>query len=141
MSHFKKATPNEYALALAYARHWSERVRTATSDVRTILQGGGDFYVSPDLMSGFCVRDSGELVGVFSLEPGRGHSLVSNAVWSGATYLDCFDGYLPQLYGSHGFRIVRREPNWRPGGPDVVHMSIDDTIVDNLASMAIGGIE
>lgn len=55
--------------------------------------------------------------------PGYGSQLVSDALHNGAEVLDCFDGFLPEFYARHGFVEVTREPNWTPGGPDVVYMA------------------
>lgn len=81
-----------------------------------------DYYLTDDLSSGFAVTADGELVGVFSTVKGRGDYLLGSAVNVGARRLDCFDGYLTGFYASHGFRVVKRERNWVPGGPDVVYM-------------------
>ena len=55
--------------------------------------------------------------------PGYGSRLVGDALHNGAEVLDCFDGFLPEFYARHGFVEVTREPNWTPGGPDVVFMA------------------
>ena len=73
---------------------------------------------------GFIVKSDGELVGLFSSVKGRGPDLVLAAINSGATHLDCFDGYLVKLYGSLGFVEYDRQPNWTPGGPAVVYMAL-----------------
>lgn len=86
------------------------------------MPGSGDYYLSDDGLSGVGVQD-GEMIGVFSLVKGRGDLLISVAVENGAVHGDCFDGYLPTLYGRHGFREIRREANWTVGGPDVVYMA------------------
>ena len=77
---------------------------------------------------GFIIKPDGELVGVFSSIPGRGDALVSAALNSGATHLDCFDGYLTKFYGRHGLVEYKREPNWTPGGPAVVFMGLPSWI-------------
>jgi hypothetical protein len=110
------------SLAVAQASH--QRVADATTPVGEFATHTGDIYLlSSDLQSGFVVRANGELVGVFSTVKGRGEWLLSEAIAAGATNLDCFDGYLTDFYGAHGFRVVRREPNWDPTGPDVVWMA------------------
>lgn len=85
------------------------------------------YYLTEDGQSGFGVTTDGELIGVFSLERGRGDQLVAAAILMGARRLDCFDGYLPKLYARHGFSEYDRKPNWTPGGPDVVWMTLDGT--------------
>lgn len=82
------------------------------------------YRIALDGRSGYVVRPDGELVFVFSLEPGRGRGIVERAKRDGAVYLDCFDGYLVDFYGRHGFVEVKRVANWTPGEPDVVYMSL-----------------
>lgn len=78
-------------------------------------------WVLADRSGGFAVRD-GRLVHVWSSQRGQGDLLVSAGVKRGAKRLDCFEGYLSDLYARHGFEIVSRIPNWDPEGPDVVEM-------------------
>jgi hypothetical protein len=109
--------------SLATAQREHHRVADATTPVDEFSLAQGDvYYLSSDLQSGFVVRADGELVGVFSTVKGRGEWLLSEAIAAGATNLDCFDGYLTDFYGAHGFRVVKRERNWDPTGPDVVWM-------------------
>lgn len=94
---------------------------------------GATTYLAADGRSGFAIKPDGELISVFSLEPGRGDELVAAAVQRGATKLDCFEPYLPRLYARHGFREVHRyqwDDQYAPvtwnhvkhGRPDVVVM-------------------
>lgn len=86
-------------------------------------------FLSPDKKSGFALKptDKGEeLINVFSAEKGlgRGDKIVSEAVNRGAQTLDSFDSKaLRDLYEKHGFKEFKREPNFTPGGPDVVYRS------------------
>jgi len=112
-----------FALAYGLARGSSDRIREATSDFDWYECHRRDYWLSIDGRSGFAVDSDDTLLYVFSLERGRGDLLVEHAVRNGANNLDCFDGYLVDLYGRHGFREVRRESNWTPGGPDVVFMT------------------
>lgn len=109
---------------LGEARKASLRIANATTPEVIVASRPGAFYLSVDGRSGFAVTFKGELHGVFSLVKGRGDTLVRDAVFFGATHLDCFDGYLPTLYAKHGFHETRREPNWVEGQPDVVYMSL-----------------
>lgn len=85
---------------------------------------GARCYLSEDGRSGFLVTADGDAQQLFSTARGRGDALVCEAIKAGARTLDCFDGYLSALYARHGFVVVRREPNWTPGGPDVVYMAL-----------------
>mgnify|MGYP001590169327 CR=1 FL=1 len=105
------------------AHEASERVRESCA-APSELRDGADYSLSyPDHLSGYCV-DGGELRAVFSLVPGRGTILVKDAVFRGAERLDCFDGYLVQLYRRLGFTETARATNWTPGQPDVVYMAL-----------------
>ncbi|GAA0945999.1 hypothetical protein [Actinocorallia libanotica] len=106
---------------LGHARNESALIADMTSTPEQMPETA-TYYVSADGRSGFGVAHNGELIGVFSLERGRGEALVSHAVANGARRLDCFDGYLPKLYARHGFWEVARVANWTPGEPDVVFM-------------------
>lgn len=80
-------------------------------------------YLEEDGNSGFAIKHwDDELCLVWSRFKGRGPALVAAACEAGAVQLDCFDGYLPQLYAKHGFVEYKREPNWHVGQPDVVYM-------------------
>lgn len=96
-------------------------------------QMGAIPYLSADGQSGFAIKPDGELISVFSLVRGRGDELVEAALQMGARRLDCFEPYLPRLYGRHGFQETDRyqwddkyaPPLWdyaRFGRPDVVVM-------------------
>jgi len=113
---------DDYRLAFSQARNESPLIEAMTSDATHVENT--IYVLSPDRRSGYAVRPDGELVLVFSLERGRGTFIVEGAIADGATYLDCFDGYLPGLYARHGFVETRREASWTPGQPDVVFMSL-----------------
>lgn len=117
---FTPVSKRVFANAFEFAFSANKNVAEACSPVETAE--GGTFHLSEDGQSGFRVC-SGELTHVFSVVRGRGNSIVTAAIVGGATFLDCFDGYLPTLYTRHGFTETHREPNWTPGAPDVVFMS------------------
>lgn len=113
---------DEFGAAFSEARAEVALIREATSEWDPDSQGM--HYLAGDGLSGYVLRPDGELVYVWSKARGRGDELVADAVRNGARYLDCFDGYLPTLYARHGFVVTNREPNWTPGGPDVVFMTL-----------------
>lgn len=118
-----------FRLALATAA--AERPQIAESCTAPAdLPHRARYYLAADGRSGFGI-DDGELIGLFSAAAGRGRQLVNAAVDLGARRLDCFDGYLPELYAWHGFVETRRESNWSPGGPDVVYMSYSGSVREN----------
>ncbi len=114
--------PSAFATAFDNARDASERIRMSCAEFAPAV--GATYCLTDDQLSGFVVRPDGELVNLFSCLPGRGRVLMDAAVAAGATRLDCFDGYLPMLYGRHGFREVRRESNWTAGAPDILYMEL-----------------
>lgn len=117
------ASFSEYCETLRWARDEWPMIRDMTS-LPGNMPADARYFLSDDGKSGFGVTVSGEIVGLFSVAKGRGDHLVAGAIQAGGTRLDCFDGYLPTLYGRHGFREVKREDNWTPGAPDVVYMAL-----------------
>lgn len=92
----------------------------ATSEFRD--EPGTRYFVNG--WAGYAVRLDGELVLVHSHVSGMGDALMRSALANGATYLDCFDGYLPTFYARHGFVDLQHVPNWTPGEADVVLMAL-----------------
>lgn len=82
--------------------------------VRVATQEGRD-------VGGYIVLH-GELKALWCDEAGWGSVLVNSAVADGAVRLQCFDGYLVRLYSQFDFVVVKREPNWVHGEPDLVYM-------------------
>ena len=68
----------------------------------------------------------GELKALWCDLPGYGCWLIQQALNDGAERLQCFDGYLVDLYSQFAFRQVTRQPNWVSGEPDVVTMELRD---------------
>lgn len=66
-------------------------------------------FLSEDGRADFALAEDDELVSVFSYKGAHaGDDIVGKAVEQGARRLDCYDikGFLPRLYGGHGFRPV-----------------------------------
>lgn len=123
---YRRVTLLQYLDTLRGAQRESTLIADATTHADDLTLYVADrAYLTEGGLSGYVVRDTGELVGVFSRVRGQGDTLVRSAIYHGATHLDCFDGYLPTLYGRHGFTETHREGNWTPGGPDVVYMTLD----------------
>lgn len=118
-------TRGDYSTALRLAWELRPEIAASCTDYRDpiALPAGAQCHTARSGLSGFAVTPDAELIGVFSAVRGRGDDIVRAAIAAGATHLDCFDGYLPALYARHGFVETRREPNWTPGGPDVVYMA------------------
>lgn len=96
------------------------------SRMRCFLELGGD--------SGFAIKGD-ELVNLYSFSKGRGDALVRQAITEGARKLDCYDGYLAEVYKRNGFVETGRNAwDWqyapdgwdasRWGTPDVVYMEL-----------------
>lgn len=91
-------------------------------------------FVSMDRCSGFAIDAQGMICSLFSWKGlNRGHSIVREAVKQGGWKLECFEGFLSEMYSSHGFVVVHRErfnDDYRPaswndetdGRPNYVHM-------------------
>lgn len=98
-------------------------------------------YLHSSGQAGYGISPSGELVSVFSL-PGAhlGDEIVTDAIARGARWLNCFDGYLPTLYGRFGFKETDRA-SWNPdfapqewsyerfGKPDFLEMRLQSASV------------
>jgi hypothetical protein len=121
---FAETTTTAYIAALTAAQAADSRIAGATTPAADLDLTGARVFLTADANTGYAIKASGELVGVFSVIKGRGDAIVSDAILNGASALDCFDGYLPTFYARHGFVVVAREANWTPGEPDVVFMAL-----------------
>jgi hypothetical protein len=103
-------------------------------------------YLAADGSSGYVLGEGGYMGNVFSHTPGHGAQAVRDAIARGASHANFFDNKkLAQYYKQFGFEEERREPNWTPGGPDVVHVRLgksddesDDTQDLEKAGMGVG---
>lgn len=67
----------------------------------------------------------GEIKALWCDVPGEGWRLLHEAIGiDGAVRLQCFAGDLVGLYSQFGFKVVRREPNWAHGEPDLCFMEL-----------------
>lgn len=117
-----------YLAHVGAARAESSLVRSSLSSLADFIaapQTECSYFLSSDGRSGFFIHGS-IIRGLFSLERGRGDLLVTEAIRAGGRHLECYDGYLTDLYGRHGFVETAREANWTPGKPDVVWMRWED---------------
>ncbi len=137
---FNQTTKHTYILAIAHAQLNNEHVRNATTPAAELVcWDGTEYYVSDDLKSGFAIQADGELVGVFSTVKGRGAQLIACAIHRGATYLDCFEGFLSDMYAKHGFLVVGSTANWNgPDHPRVVYMALAGERVGKLGLTSTG---
>ena len=82
-------------------------------------------WLSDDGLVGVTVSQDGEVGNLFAnpgAPPGAGGRAVDHAVANGGTWLNCFDGKLPDIYKRHGFVEVARIPfnrEFKPEGWDV----------------------
>jgi len=110
-------------------KNFSERFVINTQDLKHSdslssigeLDKDARYYLSETGKSGFGITSDGTLIALHSTDK-SGRAAIKAAMKLGAYKLDCFAGYLSELYAKFGFEVVRREPNWTPGGPDVVWM-------------------
>lgn len=123
----RSVTREEFIREFTAARLTNPEVRAATS--AEVLERTGMYRLATaygQVVGGYAVQVNAD----FRIElcnlwgPGYGSRLVNDALHNGAEVLDCFDGFLPEFYARHGFVETGREPNWTPGEPDVVYMSV-----------------
>lgn len=86
--------------------------------------------------AGYGISPQGELVSVFSL-PGNhlGAKVVQDALEHGATFLHCFDGFLPKFYGRVGFIETGRiqwNDKYAPKGWDLGRFGRPDILTMHL---------
>ena len=81
-------------------------------------------YLGKNNSSGYAIKDSSELVSVFSSQGSSGDAIVQDAIKNGATHLDCFAtrdrmgnimGGLYTLYSRNGFKIDTAMNSGTPG--------------------------
>ncbi len=85
---------------------------------------GHTCWLGPDTSYGCAIAPDLELVNVFSRVKGGGRRIMAFVTdkWPNL-HLNCFDDpHIRRFYHAYGFREVRREPNWTPGGPDVLYL-------------------
>jgi lambda family phage portal protein len=97
-------------------------------------------YLSEDGKTGYALSPDGDLQNLFSTSTvkGSGKAALVDAVHNGAQTLDCYQGYLTQLYTDYGFKAQSRiefNPEFAPDGwqtdrdlskkPDVVFMKFE----------------
>lgn len=106
-----------------------ETPRVYTPTKKTFLNQSGT--------AGYAIEGDGYWGSLFSMKPGLGSVAAKDALKNGACYGNCFDdGRLPAFYQKLGGVPIRREPNWTPGGPDVVHFSFGKIAKDETGGMA-----
>jgi hypothetical protein len=65
-------------------------------------------FVSDSGNSGFAVKPDGDIVSVFSTEPGSGYPMLLLATQQGGRKLDAFNTVLPEIYAVAGYRPVSK---------------------------------
>jgi hypothetical protein len=127
----QSATPEDFASAR------SGGDRSAFLSPKTSEELKGDrLYLSGDGKSGYALDHSGDLQNLFNNGGPRGAGRIAliDAIKQGATTLDAFDPYLPELYAKYGFVPTGRmkfADEYAPAGwnyeahgrPDVVFMA------------------
>lgn len=127
------ADPDDFLAAIAA----NPRAAYLTAPTREEL-AASRIFMSEDGQAGFRLAPDGDLQNVFRNpggQPGAGKLAVAEAIQRGATTLDAFDGFLPDLYARFGFVETGRmrfvdeyaPEGWnfaRDGRPDVVFMAL-----------------
>ena len=102
-------------------------------------------FVAENGLSGFALKEDGDIVSVFSQEKRGSAGALELAIAQGGKKLDCFDTFLPKIYKEHGLVEYKRDKwaeeykpaNWdkeyfkqyNNGEPDVVYMKVDGAVV------------
>jgi hypothetical protein len=97
-----------------------------------------EILTSPDGGAGISISPEGDIQNLFSNRGTKGDALIllRRAIQEGGRTLDCYDGYLYELYSDFGFRVTGRiefnrefaDERWnydRFNEPDVLHMHFD----------------
>jgi GNAT superfamily N-acetyltransferase len=127
---FHPASPEDFIAARGASKRPSFLTSSSAEDLASHR-----LFLSPDKTVGYAIDPKGDLQNVFNNggPKGSGRAAVDHAIANGATTLDAFDGYLPNLYAQHGFEAYGRmpfnreyaPPGWdyaAHGEPDVVFM-------------------
>jgi GGDEF domain-containing protein len=131
ISAYSEVQPEHFESAI------SKHPNQASLDTKRSYEGKRTF-LSHDGQSGFALKGDGEICHVFSMTPGHGAHAMQHAIAQGGKHLNAFDGKLADYYKRFGFQETHREPNWTPGGPDVVFMSLGKAEVnDQLATAGV----
>ena len=121
-----------------------------------IDKGDAIARMSPDGHSGYVLKKTGigwDIGGVFNNEggvKGAGRAALIDGLSLGGNTLDCFDGYLPLLYGNFAFIATHRmkfnpkhaPPAWKiesDGDPDVVIMTFTGATNEKQALVDLAG--
>lgn len=85
-----------------------------------------DCWLSTSGSCGFAVSKEKELLSVFSCVAGDGTTLLKFAKTQyDDLHLNCYaTTFLRNFYEKNGFEVIRREPSWLPGKPDVLYMEL-----------------
>ena len=117
---FREATPAEFEAGISQVDQSALDSERDPGNVKRL-------FMSTDGNAGYALGgpDAGEIKWVWSLKRGYGRQAMEDAMRNGGHYLDCMDnGKLVGFYSTLGFQEWKREPNWTPGGPDVVWMDL-----------------
>lgn len=79
-------------------------------------------FLSDHGTSGYTIAPDGEIKYVFSTEKGHGALATQHAIAQGGTHANTFRSPVSNMLARQGFVEFHNEPNWTPGGPDVVWM-------------------
>lgn len=135
---FVEASPEEYAAAVEAKIEEDEEMGAFLAEPSAEKFEGSDLHLTPDGDAGAVVSPEGDIQNVFALDDapsGAGRAALAQAIEAGGTTLDCYDGYLRDLYMEFGFRETGRmefNPEHAPDGfnpdkyghPDVVFMHL-----------------
>lgn len=128
---FSEADPKDFRAALDKAIKPRYAAFVTKYSPQEYQEMGAKTYLIDDGKTGFALKPDGDIISVFSAG-GKGRAALQAAIEFGGKKLDCFDGFLPNLYQRFGFKEYERwtwddqyaPENWDPkdNSPDVVLM-------------------
>lgn len=121
---FNRVSPAQFRAAVLQAMDQSpyhrENINLKSS------YAGDECWLSSSRSCGFAVSPEKELLSVFSCVAGDGTTLLKFAKERyDDLHLNCYaTTFLRKFYEKNGFEVIRREPSWLQGKPDVLYMEL-----------------
>ena len=138
------ATPEEFVAGVAEFAAANPAMGAFLTDHDPSELTDHTLLTTPDGNAGVAVSPDGDVQNLYNHDgpDGAGRTLLEAAIAVGGRTLDCYDGFLRELYADHGFRETGRmefDPAYAPEGwdadryghPDVVFMAYQPDTSDD----------
>lgn len=136
MTKFLKSKPNEFLNAINQVKKHKEFLTIHDIKNYELMQ----LFLNEEKNSGYAITPDQEIVSLFNNSPikGIGRIALNDAIKNNGNNLECFDGFLSNLYNQFGFKTKKRikfnkkyaPKNWNYknfGMPDVLTMHLTNT--------------